>query len=69
MCYLLIFGLGSTAGMLLMSSLVALPFALTAIRFQRVNEAVRMAAALTSIALGGSIMLRIGFAQGLFGVS
>jgi sulfite exporter TauE/SafE len=66
MCYLLIFGLGSTAGMLLMSSLVALPFALTAIRFQRVNEAVRMVAGLISIGLGGSVMLRIGFAKGLF---
>jgi ABC-type nickel/cobalt efflux system permease component RcnA len=67
MCYLLIFGLGSIVGMLMMSSLVALPFALTAVRFQRINEAVRMAAGLTSIALGGSIMLRIGSAQGLFG--
>ena len=33
MCYLLVFGLGSIAGMLLMSSLVALPFALTAVDF------------------------------------
>jgi len=62
MCYLLVFGSGSITGMLLMSIVVALPFALTAVRFQRINEAVRMAAALTSIALGGSIMLRIGFA-------
>ncbi|MGH7431547.1 MAG: sulfite exporter TauE/SafE family protein, partial [Candidatus Methylomirabilales bacterium] len=62
MCYLLIFGLGSIAGMLLMSSLVALPFALTAARSQRINEAVRMTAGLTSIILGGSLMLRIGFA-------
>jgi len=66
MCYLLVFGLGSIAGMLLMSSLVALPFALTAVRFQRINETVRMAAGLTSIVLGGSLMLRIGFAQGVF---
>jgi ABC-type nickel/cobalt efflux system permease component RcnA len=69
MCYLLVFGSGSITGMLLMSIVVALPFALTAVRFQRINGAVRMAAALISIALGGSIMLRIGFAQGLFGVS
>ena len=69
MCYLLIFGLGSIAGMLLMSIVVALPFALTAVRFQRINEAVRMTAELTSIVLGSSIMLRIGFAQGLFAFS
>jgi len=69
MCYLLVFGLGSIAGMLLMSSLVALPFALTAVRFQRINEAVRMSAGLTSIILGGSFMLRVGFAQGLFAFS
>jgi len=69
MCYLLVFGLGSIAGMLLMSSLVALPFVLTAVRFQWINEAVRMTAGLTSIILGGSLMLRIGFAQGLFGLS
>jgi sulfite exporter TauE/SafE len=69
MCYLLVFGLGSMAGMLLMSSLVALPFALTAMRFQRINNGVRITAGLTSITLGGSLMLSIGFAHGLLAFS
>ena len=64
--YILVFGVGSICGMLLMSTAIALPFALTAGRLERTNEAVRVAAGLVSIALGGSIMIEIGLIQGLF---
>ncbi len=50
----------------LMSTVIALPFTLTAGRLERVNEAARVAAGLVSIALGGSIMIEIGLIQGLF---
>ncbi len=49
-----------------MSAVIALPFALTAGRLGRINEAVRVAAGLVSIALGGSIMIEIGLIRGLF---
>ncbi len=64
--FILIFGVGSTCGMLLMSTLVALPFTLTAVRFQRINEAVRIVAGVVSISLGGSIVIEIGLTQKLF---
>lgn len=64
--FILLFGGGSICGMLLMSTLVALPFTLTAARFQRINEVVRIAAGVVSIVLGSSIMVEIGFIKGLF---
>ena len=50
----------------LMSTVIALPFTLTAGRLERVNETVRVAAGLVSIALGGTIMIEIGLIRGLF---
>ena len=49
-----------------MRSLVALPFALTAVRSRRINEAVRIAAGVVSVVLGSSIMIESGFGKGLF---
>jgi ABC-type nickel/cobalt efflux system permease component RcnA len=50
--YLLVFGAGSVGGMLLMSTLISLPFALTASRFERINTPIRLAAGLSSVAFG-----------------
>ncbi|MCA1619111.1 MAG: sulfite exporter TauE/SafE family protein [Acidobacteria bacterium] len=50
--YLLLFGLGSVGGMLLMSALIGLPFALTAGRFRRVDTPVRIFAGFASVAFG-----------------
>ena len=50
--YLAIFGLGSVAGMLLMSGLIGLPFALTARNFSNVHHRMQMAAAVVSIVFG-----------------
>jgi ABC-type nickel/cobalt efflux system permease component RcnA len=50
--YLLIFGAGSVGGMLLMSALISLPFALTASRFRKVDTPVRVAAGCLSVAFG-----------------
>ena len=50
--YLLIFGAGSTGGMLLMSALIGLPFALTAARFRRVDTPVQLLAGCASVLFG-----------------
>lgn len=50
--WLLIFGIGTIGGMLLMSAAISLPFILTARRFSVLNGAIRLLAGLFSIALG-----------------
>ena len=50
--YLFLFGVGSVGGMLLMSVLIGLPFALTAARFRRVDTPVRLLAGGASVAFG-----------------
>ncbi len=50
--YLLIFGAGSIGGMLLMSTLVGLPFVLTARRFRRIDIPVRLLAGAASVIFG-----------------
>ena len=50
--YLGLFGLGSTAGMLLMSSLIGLPFALSGRRLTSINYGLQTAAGTLSIAFG-----------------
>lgn len=50
--YLAIFGVGSIAGMLLMSGLIGLPFALTARNLSSVHNRMQMAAAVVSIVFG-----------------
>jgi ABC-type nickel/cobalt efflux system permease component RcnA len=52
LAYLFVFGLGSVAGMLLMSALISLPFALTATHFRQVHTPARALAGLASIAFG-----------------
>ena len=50
--YLLVFGVGSVGGMLLMSALIGLPFALTAARFRSVDTPVQLLAGCASVAFG-----------------
>lgn len=50
--YLLVFGVGSIGGMFLMSALVGLPFALTALRFERIHTPVRLVAGAASVVFG-----------------
>jgi ABC-type nickel/cobalt efflux system permease component RcnA len=58
--YMLIFGLGSIGGMMLMSLLVGLPLHLTAARFTRFNMALRGAAGLGSLGFGLFMVYQIG---------
>ena len=50
--YLLVFGIGSISGMMLMSTLISLPFVLTAARFERFNTPIRLIAGIASVAFG-----------------
>ncbi len=59
--YILIFGIGSIGGMILMSLLLSLPFALTAKHFAQINRLLQALAAGFSILLGFYIMHETGF--------
>lgn len=50
--YLLIFGIGSIGGMLLMSALISLPFVFTATRFERIHLPIQLIAGVGSILFG-----------------
>jgi len=63
LAYVLVFGLGSTGGMMLMSALVGVPAILTAQRFGRANLILRAAAAGFSVVLGCLITYALGFSR------
>jgi hypothetical protein len=64
--YIVVFGVGSVGGMMLMSALFGLPVYLTAARFTRINLAVRGLAGLFSLSLGLLMVYEIGYVGGLF---
>jgi sulfite exporter TauE/SafE len=64
--YLVVFGVGSAGGMMLMSALFGLPVYLTAARFTRANLAVRGLSGLFSLSLGLFTVYEVGFVNGLF---
>ncbi len=66
LAYILIFGVGSVGGMLVLSSLIGLPFILTARRFTLLNRWIRVVAGVASIGFGLFLGWEIGFQQGLF---
>lgn len=65
--YIVIFGVGSIGGMMLMSFLVGLPFRLTDLRFHRFNHLLQAVAGLISISIGLWIVYEKGFTEGLMG--
>src|SRR5215217_171743 len=64
--YLAIFGLGSIAGMLLMSGVIGLPFVLTSRNLSGLHHRLQAAVAVLSIAFGLWYAYAAGFASGLF---
>ena len=64
--YIVIFGVGSIGGMMLMSLLVSLPFHLTTAKFERFNRVLQAAAGIFSVVLGLTIVYEKGFTEGLF---
>lgn len=63
--YLLLFGIGTMAGMMLITSLIAVPFAASH-RLPYLNLALRVVAGVLSLVLGGYLAWRIGISDGLF---
>jgi ABC-type nickel/cobalt efflux system permease component RcnA len=64
--YLAIFGIGSIFGMLLMSGLIGLPFALSARRFNGVHYGLQTVAGALSVAFGLWYAYQTGIASGLW---
>lgn len=59
--YVVVFGVGSIGGMMLMSFLVGLPFHFTAVRFNRFNSVLQAGSGLVSVLLGLWIVYEKGF--------
>ncbi len=64
--YIIIFGIGSIGGMMVMSLLLSLPMHLTANYFTRTNFAVRALSGIFSLGFGLFMAYEIGFIDGLF---
>jgi ABC-type nickel/cobalt efflux system permease component RcnA len=64
--YVLTFGLGSIAGMLLMSGLIGLPFALTSRNLTHAHQGLQTLAAILSICFGVWYAYRVGFGASVF---
>jgi hypothetical protein len=64
--YILAFGIGSIAGMLVMSSLISVPFVFSARASSRLNQGIRVAAGLFSVVFGLLLAWRIGVVERLF---
>lgn len=68
--YLLLFGVGTIAGMMTLTSLLAVPFAFTAAnKMERVNALMGRATSVASVVFGLYLAYRIGVVDGLFGSS
>ena len=66
MLYLLIFGVGTIAGMMLITAAIAAPVTYSANRFRLFNRYVGAAAGMLSLIFGLFLFYQIGFVDGLF---
>jgi ABC-type nickel/cobalt efflux system permease component RcnA len=64
--YLLVFGLGTVAGMMLITAAIAVPFKFSEARFARLNRGLGLASGLISLGFGLFIVYQMGFVNGLF---
>ena len=64
--YLLVFGVGTIAGMMLITVAIAMPFAYTESRFAWVSHYLGAATGLLSLGFGLFLVYQIGFVHGLF---
>lgn len=63
--YLLVFGVGTIAGMMLITGAMALPLAFSGGRFTRLDSGLRIASGLISLGFGLFLVYQIGFVNGL----
>lgn len=66
LAYLLLFGVGTIAGMILITALIAMPFTLAGTRFAGLNRGMGIASALISVGFGLFLSFQIGIMDGLF---
>lgn len=64
--YLLLFGMGTIAGMMLITGAIAAPLAYASMRFSRLERHLRVASGLLSLAFGLFLVYQIGVVKGLF---
>jgi high-affinity nickel permease len=64
--YLLIFGVGTIAGMMLITAAIALPFSFTGYKFAWLNKTLITGSGLLSLVFGLLVCYQIGFVDGLF---
>ena len=64
--YLLVFGVGTIVGMMLITAALALPFSFAGYRFVRLNRALVFGSGLLSLCFGLFVCYQIGFVDGLF---
>jgi high-affinity nickel-transport protein len=64
--YLLLFGVGTIAGMMLITGAIGAPFTYTATRLARFNRYLGLASGLLSLGFGLFLVYQIGFVEGLF---
>jgi ABC-type nickel/cobalt efflux system permease component RcnA len=64
--YLLVFGLGTMAGMMLMTAAISVPLVFTGRKFFRINRHLTAISGLASVAFGMFLVYHIGFVDGLF---
>jgi high-affinity nickel-transport protein len=67
--YLLVFGLGTVLGMVVVTMLMAMPFAYTSRQFSLTNRRLQLATGLVSIGFGLLLTYKIGYLDGLFSAS
>lgn len=65
--YLFLFGVGTVAGMMLITLIIAAPFAYSTAHFPRFNAYLRIASGLLSLGFGLFLIYYIGYVDGLFG--
>jgi high-affinity nickel permease len=64
--YLFLFGAGTIAGMMLITTVIAIPFAFTVRKYSGWNRGMAVASGLLSLGFGLFLSYRIGFVDGLF---
>jgi cytochrome c biogenesis protein CcdA len=67
--YLFLFGIGTVAGMMLITSALAAPLVYTAHRFSAWNRHMSWVTGVVSVVLGLFLVYQIGFVDGLFGAA
>ena len=64
--YLLVFGMGTIVGMMLVTAAIALPFTYTLRHFARLNQGLAIASGAISLSFGLFLCYQIGISDGLF---